>query len=97
MIADRIQSYRNYFHNVPARHDGIVDIISLSFGSLGCLAYTFSNFHSALLLRRGSGTALESTGRLWLIVYNVCFGVSTAAWIIAVIVSFVFLPYLGVP
>lgn len=63
------------------RYDAVADTLSISFASLGCLAYTFSNFHCALLLTRGSKT-LESTGLVWLITYNVCFGVAALAWII---------------
>lgn len=89
VIVDRVQLYRMCFNNVSMRHNAIADTLAISFGSLGCLAYTFSNFHPALLLMRGSD-GLESTGRLWLIVYNACFGITTAAWIIAAVVRLLF-------
>lgn len=86
MMADRVQIYRMYFHSIPMHNDAIADTLSISFASLGCLAYTFSNFHSALLLIRGSNT-LESTGRVWLGTYNACFGIASAGWIISSVVN----------
>jgi hypothetical protein len=85
IIIDRRQTFDVYFRNGASRHAGAIDILTVSFSSLGTLAYTFSNFNATLLLM--TSTTFNQAGRTWVIFYNVAFCIAVLGWIAAVIVG----------
>lgn len=76
----RTQAYASYYKDVVPQNLGVLELLTLTFGSLGILGYTFSNLNSTALLFRKSKMA-ESVGRTWVIFYDSLFIIALLGWV----------------